>query len=731
MPTIRFKALEEINKRSDIPKISFPSDKISDYFGSDVFDLPKMQKYLSKEAYKNVVESIETGAKINRKTADQIASGMKEWATGKGATHYTHWFHPLTGNTAEKHDAFISIDQDGNSFESFDGELLVQQEPDASSFPHGGLRNTFEARGYTAWDPASPAFIIDKTLCIPTIFVSYTGEALDYKTPLLKSLNALDKAATSVCKYFDKSINKVFATLGWEQEYFLVDEALYNARPDLVLTGRTLMGHASAKDQQLSDHYFSSIPDRVLAYMKDFETEAHKLGIPLKTRHNEVAPNQFECAPIFEEANLANDHNQLLMKIMRKTAKKHHFQVLFHEKPFAGINGSGKHNNWSLATDTGINLLKPGNTPKSNLLFLTFLVNIITAVKKHSDLLRATIMSAGNQHRLGANEAPPAIISVFLGSRLDEMLNKIEKNIPEKKKTQEVSQNLKLDISKIPEILLDNTDRNRTSPFAFTGNRFEFRAVGSNENNAGPLIALNTALADQLNRFKKDVDKLIEKKVRKDDAVLNVLRKYISESKSIRFEGNGYSKEWEKEAEKRGLTNIKSASQAFKAFISKETIDLYERNNVLNSKELHSRYEIRICEYIQKIQIEARILGDLAINHIIPTAIKYQNTLITSVRELKAIIEDKNDLDALASRRIGTIKKISRHTTQISIMTQEMIEERKKANVIENCVERIENYEFKVKPYLDKIRYHIDKLELIVDDEIWPLPKYRELLFNR
>ncbi len=731
MSTIRFKALEEINKRRDIPKISFPSDKISDYFGSDVFDLPKMQKYLSKEAYKNVVESIETGAKINRKTADQIASGMKEWATGKGATHYTHWFHPLTGNTAEKHDAFISIDQDGNSFESFDGELLVQQEPDASSFPHGGLRNTFEARGYTAWDPASPAFIIDKTLCIPTIFVSYRGEALDYKTPLLKSLNALDKAATSVCKYFDKSINKVFATLGWEQEYFLVDEALYNARPDLVLTGRTLMGHASAKDQQLSDHYFSSIPERVLAYMKDFEAEAHKLGIPLKTRHNEVAPNQFECAPVFEEANLANDHNQLLMKIMRKTAKKHHFQVLFHEKPFAGINGSGKHNNWSLATDTGINLLKPGNTPKSNLLFLTFLVNIITAVKKHNDLLRATIMSAGNQHRLGANEAPPAIISVFLGSRLDEMLNKIEKNIPEKKKTLEVSQNLKLDISKIPEILLDNTDRNRTSPFAFTGNRFEFRAVGSNENNAGPLIALNTALADQLIRFKKDVDKLIEKKVRKDDAVLNVLRKYVSESKTIRFEGNGYSKEWEKEAEKRGLTNIKSASKAFKAFISKETIDLYERNNVLNSKELHSRYEIRICEYIQKIQIEARILGDLAINHIIPTAIKYQNTLITSVKELKAIIEDQGDLEALASRRIGTIKKISKHTTQISIMTQEMIEERKKANVIEDCVKRIENYEFKVKPYLDKIRYHIDKLELIVDDEIWPLPKYRELLFNR
>jgi len=730
MSVIRFKALENLYNRP-VPEINFPSEKISDYFGSDVFDLSKMQKYLSKEAYNNVLNSVETGAKINRKTADQIASGMKEWATGKGATHYTHWFHPLTGNTAEKHDSFIHIDQNGNSFETFDGELLVQQEPDASSFPHGGLRNTFEARGYTAWDPTSPAFIIDKTLCIPTIFVSYTGEALDYKTPLLKSLNVLDEAAVKICNYFDKSINKVIATLGWEQEYFLVDEALFYARPDLVLTGRTLMGHASAKDQQLSDHYFSSIPERVLAYMKEFEIEAHKLGIPIKTRHNEVAPNQFECAPIFEEANLANDHNLLLMKVMRKTAKKHRFKVLFHEKPFAGINGSGKHNNWSLATDTGINLLKPGNTPKSNLMFLTFLINIIAAVKKHSDLLRATIMSAGNQHRLGANEAPPAIISVFLGSQLDEMLNKIEQKIPEKKKSQEINQNLKLDISKIPEILLDNTDRNRTSPFAFTGNRFEFRAVGSNENNAAPLIALNTALADQLKKFKKEADKLISQKIKKDDAVLRVLRKYITESKNIRFEGNGYSDEWITEAEKRGLSNIKEANLAFKAYISPKSIELFEQNKVMNSKEMHSRYEIKICEYVQKIQIEARILGDLAINHIIPTAIKYQNTLITSVKELKEIIENEKDLEALASRRIGTIKKISHHTTQISIMTEEMVEERKKANIIENCINRIEAYELKVKPYLDKIRYHIDKLELIVDDEIWPLPKYRELLFNK
>ncbi len=729
MSTIRFGALEELSRRP-VPEILFPSEKISDYFGSDVFDLSKMQKYLSKDAYKSVLESIETGVKINRKTAEQIASGMKEWAIGKGATHYTHWFHPLTGNTAEKHDAFISIDQNGNSFETFDGELLVQQEPDASSFPHGGLRNTFEARGYTAWDPTSPAFIFDKTLCIPTIFVSYTGEALDYKTPLLKSLNVLDETATKVCHYFDKTIKKVIATLGWEQEYFLVDEALFKARPDLALTGRTLMGHASAKDQQLSDHYFSSIPERVLAYMKEFEIEAHKLGIPLKTRHNEVAPNQFECAPIFEEANLANDHNQLLMNVMRKVAKKHRFKVLFHEKPFAGINGSGKHNNWSLATDTGINLLKPGNTPKSNLLFLTFLVNIITAVKKYSDLLRATIMSAGNQHRLGANEAPPAIISVFLGSQLDEMLNKIEKNISEKKKT-EISQNLKLDISKIPEILLDNTDRNRTSPFAFTGNRFEFRAVGSNENNAGPLIALNTALADQLKAFKKEVDLLIQKKIKKDDAVLTVLRKFIKESKNVRFEGNGYSEEWIKEAEKRNLTNIKDANEAFKAFVSKKTIDLYERNGVLSGKELQSRYEIRICEYVQKIQIESRILGDLAINHIIPTAIKYQNSLITSVKELKEVFNDEKELEKLAGRRIKTIKKISEHTTQISILTEEMIEERKKANVKDDCTKRIDDYEHKVKPYFDKIRYHIDKLELIVDDEIWPLPKYRELLFNR
>ncbi len=730
MPTVRFRALEDINKR-EILDIEFPSDKISDYFGTNVFDLNKMQKYLSKEAYLGVKKSIETGNKIERRIADQIAAGMKDWAISKGATHYTHWFHPLTGNTAEKHDTFLNIDSQGNAFENFDGELLAQQEPDASSFPHGGLRNTFEARGYTAWDPSSPAFVMGKTLCIPTIFISYTGEALDYKTPLLKSIQSLDKSATEVCRYFDKNVNKVYATLGWEQEYFLVDEALYKARPDLALTGRTLMGHASAKDQQLSDHYFSSIPERVLAYMKDFEIEAHKLGIPIKTRHNEVAPNQFECAPIFEEVNLANDHNLLLMELMRKIAGKHKFKVLFHEKPFAEINGSGKHNNWSLATNTGRNLLKPGNTPKTNLQFLTFLINIVKAVKTHNDLLRASIVSAGNQHRLGANEAPPSIISVFLGIKLTEILNNIEQRIQNKKMTSDEKTELKLDIGKIPEILLDNTDRNRTSPFAFTGNRFEFRAVGSSENSAGPMIALNTAVAEQLQIFKTDVDTLISQKMKKDEAILKILRKYIIESKTVRFEGNGYSQDWEKEAEKRGLSNIKSVSEALKAYISKETVELFEKHKILNRKELASRYEIKICEYVQKIQIEARVLGDLSINHIIPTAIKYQNVLISSVKDLKDISNDNEEYQVLAKSRIETIKKISRLATAISSKVEELTDTRKKANIIENCTDRIQIYEFEVKPFLEDIRYHIDKLELIVDDEIWPLPKYRELLFNR
>ncbi len=730
MATIRFNALDQLNYRS-VLQVNLPSNKISDYFGENVFDLNKMQKYLSKDAYNSVKQAVETGSKIDRKIADQIASGMKDWAVNKGATHYSHWFHPLTGNTAEKHDSFLSIDNKGNSFEAFDGELLAQQEPDASSFPHGGLRNTFEARGYTAWDPSSPAFIIGTTLCIPTIFISYTGEALDYKTPLLKSLNLLDKAATEVCRLFDKDVNKVSATLGWEQEYFLVDEALFRARPDLVLTGRTLMGHASAKDQQLSDHYFGSIPERVLAFMREFEFEAHKLGIPIKTRHNEVAPNQFECAPIFEEVNLANDHNQLIMQIMRDVAGKHKFEVLFHEKPFAGINGSGKHNNWSLATDRGINLLKPGKTPKLNLQFLTFLINVVKAVKEHGDLIRSTIVSAGNQHRLGANEAPPSIISVFLGEQLDKMLNEIEQRIPDKKMTPDEKTELKLDIGKIPEILLDNTDRNRTSPFAFTGNRFEFRAVGSGENNAGPMIALNTAVANQLLLFMDDVNQSTNDKLKKDEAVLHVLRKYITESKNVRFEGNGYSEEWVKQAEKRGLSNIKSAAEAYKALISDKTVDLFEKHHILNVKELQSRYEIKISEYVKKIQIESRVLGDLAVNHIIPTAIRYQNMLISSVKDLKEIIEDKKEFDELADRRIQNIKTIAKHTSTVKNLVNDMIEERKKGNSIENCSERIEVYENNVKPYLNQIREHIDKLELIVDNEMWPLPKYRELLFNR
>ncbi len=729
MSTIRFKALDELLKRKPV-KVKFPSKKVSDYFGINVFNIDKMQMYLSKDAYKSVTKSIETGKRIDRKIADQVAAGMKDWAISRGATHYSHWFHPLTDATAEKHDAFLELDKNDKAFESFSGKLLAQQEPDASSLPHGGIRNTFEARGYTAWDPSSPAFVIGKTLCIPTIFISYTGETLDYKAPLLKSLNELDKIATKICKYFDKNVNKVISTLGWEQEYFLIDEALYHARPDLALTNRTLMGHSSAKDQQLEDHYFSTIPERVLSYMKDFEIESHKLGIPLKTRHNEVAPNQFECASIFEEANLSNDHNQLLMDLMRKIAHKHSFAVLFHEKPYAGINGSGKHNNWSLATNTGVNLLQPGKTPKKNMQFLTFLINTVKAVYNHGDLLRATVMSSSNQHRLGGNEAPPSIMSVFLGKKLSQTLDDLEKRIPNKKMSPDEKTALKLDIGKIPEILLDNTDRNRTSPFAFTGNRFEFRAAGSTDNCGGPMTALNVAVADQLKQFKKDVDKLIEKDIKKDEAILQVLRKYITESKKVRFEGNGYSEEWTKEAKKRGLSNITSAPEAFKSYISKEVIELFERNNVLCKRELESRYEVKVEEFTKKIQIEARVLGDLALNHIIPTAIKYQNMLIQSVMGMKKIFSGE-EYDEISSGRLDVIRKISLHTKSVSSMVIEMINERKKANKIENYSEKIDEYDSKISPYLDKIRYHIDKLELIVDNQMWPLPKYRELLFNR
>ncbi|KPL15671.1 MAG: glutamine synthetase [Bacteroides sp. SM23_62] len=729
MANLRFQALQEVLRRQPVD-IAFPSNKISDYFGINVFDRQKMQKYLSLEAYRSVQRSIEKGTRIDRKMADEVAAGMKAWATERGATHYTHWFHPLTDATAEKHDAFIELSDSGSVIENFSGSKLVQQEPDASSFPSGGLRNTFEARGYTAWDPTSPAFIVDKTLSIPTIFVSYTGEALDHKTPLLKSMMAIDQAASEVCLYFDRSVTRVVPTLGWEQEYFLIDEALYHARPDLVLTDRTLMGHASAKDQQLEDHYFGSIPERVSAFMKHFEMEAYKLGIPVKTRHNEVAPNQFECAPIFEEANLAADHNLLIMDLMKNVARRHHFRVLFHEKPFAGVNGSGKHCNWSLMTDNGINLLAPGKTPRTNLLFLTFLVNTIKAVYEHADLLRATISSAGNIHRLGANEAPPAIISAFLGARVSEMLDLIEHNVTDKKMTPDEKTELKLNIGKIPRILLDNTDRNRTSPFAFTGNRFEFRAVGASANVAAPIIALNTAVADQLEQFKKEVSSLIRKRIKKDEAILQVLRKYIIDSKSIRFEGNNYSEEWVKEAAKRKLSNVRDVPSNMDVYLTDKTIGLYDRQKVLDKRELEGRTGVRLEMYTKRIQIEARVLGDLAINHILPTAIKYQNDLIENVRGMKEIF-DEDEFKEFAAARLDRIREVSAHISGIKAKVREMVEERKKANIVEDIRKKASLYSEKVYPYLDIIRDHIDRLELIVDNETWPLPKYRELLFVR
>ena len=728
MSTIRFEALKQISNR-EARHIDYPSNKASDYFGINVFDKSKMKKYLSKEAYNAVAIAAEEGTGIDRKLADQVALGMKEWAISRGATHYTHWFHPLTDATAEKHDAFFDMNPNGDIFESFDGKLLAQQEPDASSFPSGGIRNTFEARGYTAWDPSSPAFVTGNTLCIPTIFISYTGEALDYKTPLIKALNELDKAAVDVCQIFDKDVTKVISTLGWEQEYFLVDRALYLARPDLALTKRTLMGHTSAKDQQLEDHYFGSLRPRIAAFMADLEIESHKLGIPLKTRHNEVAPNQFECAPIFEECNLAVDHNQLLMDVMQKIALRHDLHVLLHEKPFAGVNGSGKHNNWSMATNTGVNLLSPGKSPKKNLQFLTFLINIVKAVHDNTDLLRASITSAANQFRLGANEAPPSIISVFIGKKLSQMLDEIEVSVLEGKMSPEDKTTLKLNIGKIPEILLDNTDRNRTSPFAFTGNRFEFRAVGSSENCASPMIVLNTVVANQLKEFKKELDKLLEKGLKKDDAVLQILKQLISDSKKIRFEGNGYSKEWEEEAARRGLTNIKSAVEAYSAYITEHNIKLFEKNNIFTKREIEARYEVRIENYAKKIQIESRVLGDLALNHIVPTAIRYQSELISNVNGLKALFDEREFIE-LAGERREVIRIISKHVSRIKKLVGEMVEARKSANVITEATERAIAYENHVRPFLESIRYSIDKLELIVDDEMWPLPKYRELLFN-
>ena len=729
MSTLRFQALKEASGRK--PVKFEEAGKKSAIFGSNVFNDKAMKQFLTSDAYKGVKDAVQHGTKIDRKLADYIAMGMKEWAVAKGVTHYTHWFQPLTGATAEKHDAFFETSYDGSDpVEKFGGGQLVQQEPDASSFPNGGIRNTFEARGYTAWDPTSPAFIFGTTLCIPTVFISYTGEALDYKTPLLRALNAVDEAATDVCKYFDKNVKKVTATLGWEQEYFLVDSALANSRPDLIMTGRTLLGHTSAKGQQLDDHYFGSIPSRALSYMRELEEECMLLGIPVKTRHNEVAPNQFELAPIFEETNLAVDHNSLLMDVMSKVGERHDFKVLFHEKPFKGVNGSGKHNNWSMATDTGVNLLSPGKTPMSNLQFLSFFINTIKAVQEYEELLRAAIATASNDHRLGANEAPPAIISVFIGAQLTKVLAELE-GVTKGKLSPEEKTDLKLNVvGKIPDVMLDNTDRNRTSPFAFTGNKFEFRAVGSSANCANAMTTLNSIVAKQLKDFKKEVDALIEKNdLKKDEAIFNVLREYIKETKNILFEGDGYSDAWEKEAKKRGLSNYKTTPAALKAKISQKALELFNDLNVMNHVEVEARYEIELEEYTKKIQIEGRVLGDIARNHVIPTAIRYQNTLIENVRGLKEIFG--KDFEKIAKEQISLIKEISNHIEGINTKVEEMTEARKKANALTDAQKMAEAYCDKVKPYFEVIREHCDKLELLVDDEIWTLTKYRELLFTR
>jgi glutamine synthetase len=729
MAQFRFRALEEVLSRKPI-EVKREENLVSDFYGMNVFDRPKMKKYLSKEAYKAVIDAVDNGTPVDRKMADQVAQGMKSWALENGATHITHWFHPLTDGTAEKHDAFIVHGENGTVVETLSGSMLSQQEPDASSFPSGGIRQTFEARGYTAWDPSSPAFIVDNTLTIPTIFISYTGEALDYKTPLLRAIAAVDKAATEVCQMFDKNVTKVNANLGWEQEYFLIDEALYMARPDLMLTGRTLMGHSSSKDQQLDDHYFSSIPTRVFRFMEDLENESFKLGIPVKTRHNEVAPNQFELAPIYEELNLANDHNQMVMDLMKKIARRHNFAILLHEKPFAGINGSGKHNNWSLSTDTGVNLFSPGKNPKSNLQFLTFVINTLKALHVNQDLLLASIMNAPNAHRLGANEAPPAIISAFLGTEISKMLDLMEEAVVDRKMTPDEKTALKLNIGRIPEIILDTTDRNRTSPFAFTGNRFEFRAVGSSANCAGAMIALNTAIADQLAKFKVDVEVLIEAGVKKDEAIFQVLKKLIIESKDIRFNGNGYSEEWKIEAARRGLTNVSSVPTALEAYHDKRVVEMFGKTGVLSERELEGRVEVEFEKYTKKIQIEARVLGDLAINHIVPTAVQYQTMLLDNVKNLKLVFGEE-EYTSLSAGRIELIREIGGHVSSIKAKVKEMIEARKVANGIDSEKEKAYAYEGNVKPYLDDIRYHIDKLELIVDNELWPLPKYRELLFVR
>ena len=730
MQSLRFKAIDNLGLDKEMNVKA--STKITAIFGESVFTLKTARQFLSDEAYKSLTGSIKSGKKIDRLMGGQIANGLRAWAESKGVTHYTHWFQPLTDLSAEKHDSFFTLKGDGTPIEEFEGAALIQQEPDASSFPSGGLRATFEARGYTAWDPSSPPFIMEigqgKTLCIPTIFVSYTGESLDAKTPLIKALVALDKAAVDVAQYFDKNVTKVTATLGWEQEYFVIDAGLANARPDIVMTGRTVFGHAPAKGQQLEDHYFGAIPERIYAYMRDFEAESYKLGIPLRTRHNEVAPSQFECAPIFEEANLAVDHNTLLMDIMARVAKRHGLVVLLHEKPFAGINGSGKHNNWSIATDTGVNLLAPGKTPKTNLMFLTFFVNAIKAVHDYAPLLRASIASAGNDHRLGANEAPPAIISIFIGKYLTEVLNQVETRVGGKFDEQDEAM-LKLDIHKtIPELMLDNTDRNRTSPFAFTGNKFEFRAVGSAANCANAMTVVNSIVAQTLKQFKLDVDALIEKGDKKEIAIMQVIQKYIIESKSALFEGDGYSEEWATEAAKRGLPNVKTTPLALDAYVTDEVKHLFQINDIYSHSELEARHEIMLEAYIKKVQIEARVIGELATSIILPSAVKYQNILINNIKGLK---EAGLAEDAYANQ-LSILKDISTHISAMSIGVKNMIEERKKANTIVDTREKAIAYCDNIKgKYFDDIRYHVDKLELVVDDAHWMLPKYREMLFLR
>ena len=728
MSKLRFRVVETAFKKR-AAEVPAPAERPSDYFGQNVFNRAKMFKYLPEKAYERITDCIDNGAPLDRETADIVAAGMKKWAIGMGATHYTHWFHPLTEGTAEKHDAFVEHDGKGGMVEEFSGKLLIQQEPDASSFPNGGIRNTFEARGYSAWDPSSPAFIVGDTLCIPTVFIAYTGESLDYKAPLLKALEAVNKAATDVCHYFNPDVKKVYAYLGWEQEYFLVDEGLYAARPDLLLTGRTLMGHESSKNQQLEDHYFGAIPTRVMEFMKELEIESLKLGIPLKTRHNEVAPNQFELAPVFEECNLANDHNLLVMALMRKISRKHGFRVLLHEKPFKGINGSGKHNNWSLGTDTGILLMAPGKTPEENLRFITFIVNVLMAVYRHNGLLKASISSATNAHRLGANEAPPAIISSFLGTQLSKVLEHLEKSEPEDL-ILAGKQGMKLDIARIPELLIDNTDRNRTSPFAFTGNRFEFRAVGSEANCASAMLALNAAVAEQLKTFKTEVDAKIADGKETFAAILEVLRKDIKECKAIHFDGNGYSDEWKAEAARRGLDCETSVPVIFDNYLKESSVRMFESTGVMTRKELEARNEVKWETYTKKIQIEARVLGDLAMNHIIPTATRYQTSLIDNVYKMKDLFP-ADKASALSSRNLEIIEDLANRTNFIKEKGDEMGEARKVANKIESEREKAIAYHDKIVPMLEAIRYHIDKLELVVDDQIWTLPKYRELLFIR